>query len=284
MTEPLGNPDVTGYGHGHHSSVLASHGVRSAADSCGYLLEYLQPGLSVLDVGCGPGSITLDLADLVGERGRVTGIDFGQEAVAAARRAARERGDDRTAFIVTELFGADLEPGSFDVVHAHQVLQHLTDPVAALRRMGELCRPGGIIAVRDADYGAMSWYPERPELHRWRHVYRDGSRALGAEPDAGRRLRAWARAAGLRVRSVGSSTWTYATADQVRWWGRSQAERVRLSGFADRAAAQGVTPAEVERIAQGWLDWSTDPDAYFCMVHGELLATTPGADGGEIRP
>lgn len=61
------------YIQGHHSSVLASHGARTAADSCGYLLERLVPGMSILDLRCGPGSITLDLALVVGTSGRGVG-------------------------------------------------------------------------------------------------------------------------------------------------------------------------------------------------------------------
>ena len=87
--------------------------------------------------------------------------------------------------------------GAFDVVHAHQVLQHLADPVAALREMGRVSRPAGIVAVRDADYAAMTWYPDRPELHRWMELYQQVARHNGGEPDAGRRLVSWARAAGF---------------------------------------------------------------------------------------
>lgn len=165
---------VPGYSHGHQPSVLASHATRTAANSCGYLRERLRPGLRVLDVGCGPGSITLDLAECVGPTGGVLGVDLSPEAVTAARAAAMDRGDDHTEFVVGNLLDLEdvgIAPGSFDVVHAHQVLQHVPDPVATLRGMARFCGPGGIVAVRDADYGAMTWFPEIPGLERWRGIH-----------------------------------------------------------------------------------------------------------------
>ncbi|MGO2113140.1 MAG: methyltransferase domain-containing protein, partial [Pseudoclavibacter sp.] len=170
-----------GYVHGHHASVLASHSTRTAENSCAYLLAELQPGASVLDVGCGPGSITLDLAERVGAEGRVTGIDAAATAIDAGRDAALARGDDRTRFEVGDVYALQYPDASFDVVHAHQVLQHLGDPVAALREMSRVAKPGGIVAARDADYATMAWYPRLPQLDRWMELYQLLARANGGE-------------------------------------------------------------------------------------------------------
>ncbi len=86
------------------------------------------------------------------------------------------------------MYALDLPDASFDIVHAHQVLQHLTDPVAALREMRRVCKPDGVVAARDSDYAAMTWYPEIPALTRWLSLYHDVTRSNGAEADAGRRL------------------------------------------------------------------------------------------------
>ena len=185
------------YLHGHHESVLRSHQWRTAENSAAYLLPLLTPGAHVLDVGCGPGTITVDLAALVPD-GHVTGIDAAEGVLDNARQEAGQRGQGNVTFETGNVYQLSYPDDSFDVVHAHQVLQHLSDPVAALAEMRRVCRPGGLVAARDGDYGAMFWYPAEPGMTEWQALYRSVAREIGGEPDAGRHMLAWARAAGLR--------------------------------------------------------------------------------------
>jgi ubiquinone/menaquinone biosynthesis C-methylase UbiE len=261
---------VDTYTHGHAESVLQSHRWRTAENSAAYLLPSLRPGLDLLDVGCGPGTITVDLAARVAP-GRVVGVDVSADPLQEARAAA-ERAGVRVAFEVGDVYGLGASDDSFDVVHAHQVLQHLTDPVAALCEMSRVCRPGGVIAVRDVDYGAFLTFPTVDGLDRWLDLYHRVARANGAEPDAGRRLLAWAHAAGLRDTVATASTYCYASADERQWWGRSWAGRASSSSFAEQALAYGLaTPAELDEIAAAWLRWADADDGWLGMLHGELL-------------
>src|SRR5215217_1213191 len=157
------------YTHGHADSVLQSHRWRTAQNSAAYLLPSLRPGMDLLDVGCGPGTITVDLAARVAP-GRVAGVDVSADPLEEARAAAELAGVDVT-FEVGDVYALEAADDSFDVVHAHQVLQHLTDPVAALREMARVCRPGGLVAVRDVDYAATTWFPAAPGLDRWLDLY-----------------------------------------------------------------------------------------------------------------
>ncbi|MFD9126470.1 methyltransferase domain-containing protein [Kitasatospora sp. NPDC059571] len=261
------------YTHGHQESVLRSHRSRTAADSAAYLLPELRPGMRLLDVGCGPGTITADLAEALGPTGRVVAVDTSAEILAEAARCAAARGLDTVAVERADVHRLPYADGSFDVVHAHQVLQHLADPVAALREMRRVTAPGGLVAVRDADYAAMTWYPELPELDAWLALYRRVARANGGEPDAGRRLAAWARAAGFTDLTAGSGSWTFATPERRAWWGASWAERTEKSATAATALAEGfATPADLAAIAAGWRRWADEPDGWFAVLHGELLA------------
>lgn len=204
------------YTHGHEASTLASHSARTASNSAAYLLSHLKPGMSILDVGCGPGTITLDLAKIVAP-GKVVGIENVEAPLQAARKEAAMRGDATTIFELANALSLPFDNETFDVVHAHQVLQHLTKPVEALKEMIRVCKPGGWLAARDADYAAMSWYPELPALEHWRSTYRAAARANGAEPDAGRRLRTWANEAGISSPIISASIWSYADAKVCRW-------------------------------------------------------------------
>jgi SAM-dependent methyltransferase len=255
------------YIHGHHETVLRSHRWRTAENSAAYLLPVLTDSMHLLDVGAGPATVTRDLA---GRVARVTALEVTEEAVAVAREGLRGVGNaEVTAGDVHEL---PFEDDTFDVVHAHQVLQHVADPVLALREMDRVCKPGGYIAARDSDYAAFTWYPAVPELDDWQDLYHRIARGNGGEPDAGRRLLSWAREAGLRDVVATSSTWCFASDEDRAWWGGMWADRILVSEMARQALASGVPQAELERLSAGWRRWSEQPDGWMSLLHGEVLA------------
>jgi ubiquinone/menaquinone biosynthesis C-methylase UbiE len=184
------------YTHGHHESVLRSHRWRTAENSAAYLLPHLAPGASLLDVGSGPGTITVDLADRVSP-GHVTALEATEAAVSLTRAEAERQGRMDLSYVVGDVHAMEFADATFDVVHAHQVLQHLADPVKALAEMRRVCRPGGLVAARDSDYAAFTWFPQLPELDEWLALYRRIARQNSGEPDAGRRMLSWTRAAGF---------------------------------------------------------------------------------------
>lgn len=255
------------YTHGHQEPVLRSHRWRTAGNSAAYLLPRLGAGLDLLDVGCGPGTITSDLARAVAP-GRVVGIDREPSVIGEARRTGGP-----AKFLTGDVYGLEFESGSFDVVHAHQVLQHLADPVAALVEMRRVLRPGGTLAVRDADYGAFVWHPADGRLDRWREIYSGVCTRNGAEADAGRRLPSWVAGAGFTELEVSSSNWTFADAGSRAWWCGLWADRTLGSSFADQALEYGLsTRGELEGIAAGWREWGEQSDGLFLVVHVEVLA------------
>ncbi|MGH3367617.1 MAG: methyltransferase domain-containing protein [Nocardioidaceae bacterium] len=259
------------YTHGHHESVLRSHSWRTAANSARYLLPRLRRGMSLLDVGCGPGTITADLAELVSP-GSVTGVERSLGVLDIARRqaAGHSGGVD---FVVSDVHALGFRDDAFDVVHAHQVLQHLADPVHALREMGRVCAPGGTVAVRDSDYAAFRWQPELPELDEWLHLYRTLARDNNGEPDAGRLLPRWVRDAGFTDVVATSSSWCFETPQDRQWWGRTWADRVVGSQLAEQAVSSGAaSTADLTRIARGWLTWAAAADGWMKVPHQEVLA------------
>jgi SAM-dependent methyltransferase len=261
-----------GYVHGHHDSVLRSHRWRTAENSAGYLLPHLRPGMRLLDVGCGPGTITVDLARRVAP-GEVVGIDAVEEPLVEARAAAAEAGVGSVSFRVADGMALPWDDGTFDVVHAHQVLQHVPDPVGMLREMHRVTRPGGFVAARDSDYAAFTWHPAIPALDEWSDLYHRVARASGGEPDAGRWLLAWAHAAGLTDVAASASVWCFATHEDRAWWGDLWADRALRSSYATRSLALGLADQDtLERISAGWRAWSVEPDGWLAILHGEILA------------
>jgi ubiquinone/menaquinone biosynthesis C-methylase UbiE len=259
------------YTHGHHEAVLRSHRSRTAANSAAYLVPHLTSGLSLLDVGSGPGTITADLAELVAP-GQVTAIEPVANGLAVGESHVAERKLTNVRFEIADVHALPYEDDSFDVVHAHQVLQHLHDPVGALREMRRVAR--GLVAARDSDYKAMAWYPELPVLDEWMTLYQRVARHNSGEPDAGRRLLSWANAAGFADVTATSSVWCYADPVAREWWGGMWADRILHTAIAEQAIAYGYAEqADLERISAGWREWSADKDAWFTITHGEILCS-----------
>jgi 2-polyprenyl-3-methyl-5-hydroxy-6-metoxy-1,4-benzoquinol methylase len=260
------------YSHGHHESVLRAHTWRTAENSVGYLLPHLRPGASLLDVGAGPGTITVDLARRLAP-GRVVGVDASADVVAQAQAHAAAEGVTNVTFATADAYRLDAADGSFDIVHTHQLLQHLARPVDALREFRRVAGPDGLVAAREVDYAGIIIHPHIPALDDWLDLLLRMGRTNGGEPSAGRRLKAWARAAGFADVAVSASTWLFETDEQRAWWGGSWADRALHSSYADHALEQSIADrADLERISAGWREWAASEDGWLLMPHGEILA------------
>lgn len=246
------------YSHGHHASVISTHARRTAANSAGFLLPHIKPTHRILDLGCGPGTITADLAALV-PLGSVVGVDSIEKILEQARSLAESRGLTNLTYETGDANKLRFEDGEFDIVFCHQLIQHVKDPIGILREMKRLAKPGGgIVAVREADYASFVWHPCPPELDRWGELYQQVARKNGGEPNAGRYLGRWTREAGWRTDDVTMSwsSWCF-TKDTATEWGESWQGRAVYSDFAKGAVGNGFgTQEEMERIGAAWKRWS----------------------------
>lgn len=252
---------------------MASHARRTAQDSAAYLLEHLDPSMRLLDLGCGPGSISIDFGHVVSE---VVGVDAAPEAIARAILLRGESKLENIGFQVADVYGLPFEDASFDVVHAHQVMQHLADPVRALIEARRVVKPGGLVAARDADYGTMVHDPHEPRLDRWLGLYHAVARGDGGEPDAGRMLPRWFSEAGFDDLIVTTSTWTYSDSESVARWRDLWVSRLLDAGLGEHAMEMGLADrAGLEDLADGWRSWAASPNPFFTFLHGEVVAKTP---------
>lgn len=261
------------YTHGQHDHLLAAYETRTAGEAAAFLRPHLDPGMAVIDVGCGPGSITAGLARWVAP-GDVLGVDAASESIARART----RYDDVPGlrFSVASAYDLPATDGEFDAAYAHQVLQHLNDPVAALREMGRVLRPGGTVAVRDADYGTMVHWPQEPEIERWLSLYHQVVREHGGEPDAGRRLLTWVDEAEFANATATAVSWTYADPVARTAWAEMWANRLVEGRFRELALETGLaTEHDLRQLAAGWRRWSAGRSAFFAFLNVQVTATRP---------
>ncbi len=138
---------------------------------CPILLDFLKPDMKVLDMGCGPGTITLDVARKVG-RGSVTGIDPNEEGLKNARTAAEESGLRNVEFRVGDSYSLEFPDGNFDLVYSNQLFQYLKKPIDALKEQARVTRAGGWVVVMTSCWEFYLLYPECPEFSRLLKTFR----------------------------------------------------------------------------------------------------------------
>ncbi|MGY5766473.1 methyltransferase domain-containing protein [Brachybacterium sp. DNPG3] len=272
------------YTHGYGDAVLDSHRQRTAANSAAHLLPHLRAGQRLLDLGSGAGTITADLARIVGPENLIA-LEVAEESAEITRAELHRQGLDEVEVVVGDGHDLPFADASFDVVHAHQVLQHVPGPVRMLAEMRRVTRPGGLVAARDADYEGFRWFPEVPGIARWMELYLRAARANGGAPDAGRRLLAWAHEAGFVEVTASASVDLQATPATRAAWAATWAGRITTAPFADQLDREGWADADDrDALARAYLAWADDPDGWFTVLHGEILAVVPSAPLASSAP
>ena len=263
------------YPHGHHESVLRGHRWRTVSNSAAYLLGSLRPDMAILDVGCGPGSITVDLASMVSQ-GKVIGLDTTSDPFEEGLKLAAERSIANVSFEVGDAKRIPFPDKTFDMVHAHQVLQYLNqdDRLQAIREMRRVAKSGGLVCMREADQGTVTFYPELDGLNEFVNLYCKVARASGGEPNAGRRLHTWAKEAGFLAADISTTagTWCYNSPAERSWWSGVWVDRIEQSDWRDTTITGGhATQNDLDRLADAWRAWGSSEDAWYAIMHGEVL-------------
>ena len=270
--EPLTHETYT---HGHAPATVRQHGRRTAEEAAAFLLPSLRPGMRLLDVGCGPGSITQGLARRLAP-GPVVGLDLSRATLETARQNAAAAGLTNLTYEEGSVYQLPFADATFDVAYAHQVLQHLREPASALREMLRVVRAGGLIAVREVDWGTASYWPPDPWIDRFIETHFKTWHRNGGDPRIGRRLRALFNAADVVDVDITGAVWCYATPDETLEWGESYAERLLTSPMGGRAVEYGYASAsDLEAMAAAFRAWAVHPDATWAFVHVAALARKP---------
>jgi SAM-dependent methyltransferase len=152
--------------------------------------------MACLDLGCGGGDVTLELARLVGPEGKVVGVDIDPTVLAIARQDAEAQHWENVEFRQSRIGESEFDP-QFDLVYARFLLTHLKDPSGALLLMQRALRPGGRVVVEDIDFRGHFCYPDCPALGRYVELYTQAAQQAGGDPNIGPRLPELLLAAGL---------------------------------------------------------------------------------------
>lgn len=246
---------------------------RRASSHASFLLPYLQPGMSLLDCGCGPGSITLDLAELVSP-GEVVGIDIEPIQIERAN-SLREVGNlENIRFEVGDVTDLKFSKESFDVVFAHGVIEYLEDPVQVFKEMRDVLREDGILAIRHGDWGGFLFAPENSEAANFFDLFVQLMKTDGGDPFFGRNQLSYLHQAGFAEVKVSASfdCWT-SSPDVARQVALYMAAHCISDEFTQPIIDLGLSDQPtLERISKELRNWGESPDAFAAEAWGEALA------------
>src|SRR5690348_9761104 len=219
-----------------------------------FQLAGLRPGMRCVDLGCGSGDVTLDMAALAGPAGWAAGIDADRAKLDLARRMARERGLANVAFEAADV-GHWTGPGEYDFVYCRFLFQHLARPADLLRRMWEAVRPGGVLAVEDADLEGLFCDPDNAGFSFYQRMYAEVLVRNGGDPACARRLARYFREAAIPAPQVRLLQGVNASGEA------KVMPLLTLEAIADSIVGSGLaTAGEVAAAIEDLRAFTTDPD------------------------
>ena len=273
MSSSRTSDSASAYTQGHSPSVVASHISRTIYNSAQFLLPYIQPTFTIVDLGCGPGTITKGFSSVV-PQGKVIGIDASDTVIKQARTTAPIREYPNLKFevgnITTRL---PFEDDSVDVVFTHQTLCHIPSPIAVIQEALRILKPGGLIAMREFD--TLLWHPLSPGVKAYNESMGKAVSATGAQgPGSGRKLHVWASKAGFDRAKMRIGTGTTCHVDaEAKWWANVCIGRLE-GEIGPQWVRDGIVRSQenVEEMLKDLRKWIDDEEAWYTSLHGEVIA------------
>ncbi|KAI9720101.1 MAG: hypothetical protein M1828_005829 [Chrysothrix sp. TS-e1954] len=279
------------YVQGHSPSVLAAHGSRTATALCQYLLPTLHAFPSdssprLLDVGCGPGSITTSFTEHLPKSAQITGMDYSEDTIKPLNADSKKPGN--VTFETGDAFKLRWDDNTFDIVHTNFVLMHLSDPVSVLREMHRVCKPNGVVACREGALSTTLYHPTSPPIERWRSSYVASFKAKGNHYDEGKELVTHCLDAGFELSGITfqSANYTHTNAEKgegagmLEWWMKTNAKRAREDEVYRKGVLEGgfCTEQELEEMAQAFEELSQVKGGVYSVWCGCVIARKADGD------
>jgi SAM-dependent methyltransferase len=246
---------------------------RSAAEYADFVLPKIGGGDRVIDIGCGPGSITIGLAQVAAH---VTGVDIDGTEFADARAYAAEHGIDNVEFLEGSIDDLHVPDASFDVCTLFSMLETLDDPSSALAEVRRIVTPGGLVGASSIDYGGLILHgPDEPRLRRF-YELRLRLWEEDVHPNRGRELRGLLLGAGFEGVEAGTTYFNYGTEERVRMFGLGRAADCQDEWFVDGLAERGLADQdEIDGLEQAWIDFSRSPESFVAFAWGRATGRRP---------
>lgn len=272
--KPSGERQGERYTHGYTAAPVAAMAARTVAREAAFFIPYLRQGMRVLDCGCGPGTITLGIAEVVSP-GVVVGVDIAKSQVLLARENAMKAGARNTRFRVADIYQLPFLNGSFDAVFMHTILEHLAEPRRALKEVLRVLKPGGLAGARHGDLASRISYPPSRAIRSFFRVWQAEWRKNGGDPDFGRKQPALMRSAGFE-RLVTTSSTLHGNREQLN-------AVIGLEGIRAFLERTGVPARELDDAVKGGERWLADPDVFASNILVETVGWKPATGMSQGR-
>jgi SAM-dependent methyltransferase len=246
------------YTLGYDPDALAFVSRRTLESHGAFFIPHLRTGMRVLDVGCGPGSITLGIAARIGA-GHAVGVDMNESQIQLAARSAREQGVRNAQFRTGDAYALPFDDGQFDAVFSHALLEHLREPVRALREYRRMLAPGGVMGVAAPDWSGFLVGPSNPALEAALDAFKALQVGNGGDVNVGHKLSQYAVDAGFERVTLEARYENFRPLTIIT---------NLLSAQLDRAGR----PAEARTLR----DWQRTPHAMFAEAWVACVGYAPG--------
>jgi SAM-dependent methyltransferase len=248
---------------------------RTLVNSHPTLLALLTPGLSVLDVGCGPGTLTAEIARRVAP-GAVVGMDLNPEMIAAAEAATTPDAIPNLVFYAGDVRRSEWS-GEFDLVNAARALQWIPDADAALAAMARAARPGGRVVVLDFNHRKAEWSRAPAAWTRFYRAFLDWREAAGLDNAIADHLGGMCEALGLRDVRVTPREETVRAGEPDFFRAAGIWRMVIESRGRQMVAAGQLTEGQRQAALDDYTDWMQTPGATQTLHESAVVARVPGA-------
>ena len=265
------------YTMGYGPAAVALMGARSAQTHATFFLPYLKSGMKLLDCGCGPGTVTLGLAQIVAP-GSAVGTDIEASQMALATKTAAERNVANVRFEAANIYELPFEDSSFDAVFMSALIGNLREPTRGLREAYRVLKPGGIIGVKEFDHGGDIVYPNEPAMAKYDELYRRLRAENGHNGESGRMIGALLLEAGFNDLTMSATYETLSNPNVLQ-----SAAQVFIGlleeTWSDAFTSRGwATAADIQAMREAWLRFAEFPGALFVAAWCEAVARKEGAN------